>query len=215
MTLFLYGALSGILFLLPFALMGPRAMSATEVGLVLLPLGVIIGLFARPAGALADRIGVRAPLTAGSLLVAASGLALALDPPGLAGVLGPVLLLSAGMALVVAPLTTAVMNAAPDALAGAASGVSNAASRLAGLFAVALVGAVATLVFAAATGSEAAGARFGTWPEPVHPTVAAAFASAYGAGMAVCAGLAGLAALVAWLTLPSRRAIVENPVDIP
>lgn len=73
------------------------------------------GLFARRAGALADRIGVRAPLTAGSLLVAASGFALALDPPGLVGVLGPVLLLASGMALVVAPLTTAVMNAAPDA----------------------------------------------------------------------------------------------------
>ena len=64
----------------------------------------------------------------------------------------PLLLLALGMALVVAPLTTAVMNAAPDALAGAASGVNNAASRLAGLFAVALVSAVAG-VFAAGGGA--------------------------------------------------------------
>ena len=84
------------------------------------------------------------------------------------------------MALVVAPLTTAVMNAAPDALAGAASGVNNAASRLAGLFAVALVGAIAALVFAAAAGLPEA--RFGVLPPPGDPAfaaVAAAFDRAY------------------------------------
>ena len=74
----------------------------------------------------------------------------------------PLLPLAAGMALVVAPLTTAVMNAAPDALAGAASGVNNAASRLAGLFAVALTGAIAALVFAATVGLPEA--RFGVFP---------------------------------------------------
>ena len=88
----------------------------------------------------------------------------------------PLLLLAAGMALVVAPLTTAVMNAAPDALAGAASGVNNAASRLAGLFAVALTGAIAALVFAATVGLPEA--RFGVFPpagDPALPAVAAGF----------------------------------------
>ena len=60
LTLFLYGALSAVLFLLPFELIGRRGLSASAVGLVLLPLGLIIGVFARPAGTLADRLGVRA-----------------------------------------------------------------------------------------------------------------------------------------------------------
>ncbi len=202
-TLFLYGALGGMLFLLPFELVGRRGMSSAEVGLVFLPLGFVIGLFARRAGLLGDRIGVRPMLVAGSAVVAIAGLVFAAAPPGLAGALAPVVLLAAGMALVVAPLTTAVMNAAPDALAGAASGLSNAASRLAGLFAVALVGAIAALVF----GEPAPGARFGTFAPAAGPealAVAGAFGRAYAAGMLTCAALAALAALTARMALPGR-----------
>jgi len=199
MTLFLYGALSGALFLLPFELIGRRDIGPTGVGLVLLPLGLVIGLLARPAGSLSDRLGVRPFLVAGSALVAASAAWLAANLPGLAGgIVAPIVLLAFGMALVVAPLTTAVMNAAPDALAGAASGVNNAASRLAGLFAVALTSAVAVLVFTAA--GPGAGASFGVFPADA-PRVAEAFGGAYAAGMAANAGLALAAALTAWLTL--------------
>ena len=114
MTLFLYGALSGALFLLPFELIGRRGIGPTGVGLVLLPMGLVIGLLARPAGGLSDRFGVRPFLVAGSLLVAGAIGWLAANLPGLAaGVVAPVVVLALGMALVVAPLTTAVMNAAP------------------------------------------------------------------------------------------------------
>lgn len=202
LTLFLYGALAGTMFLLPFELIGRRGMSAATVGAVLMPLGIIIGLFARRAGALADRIGPRWPLIVGSAAVAIASLLLGVTLPGLVpGVLMPVLTLAGGMALVVAPLTTSVMNAAPDALSGAASGVNNAASRLAGLFAVALVGAVAALVFGGA-----GGAQFGSFPDPAAPeaaAVAAAFDRAYRAGMLTCAVLAALAsAAAAWTFRP-------------
>ena len=214
LTLFLYGALSAVVFLLPFELIARRGLSAGAVGLVLLPLGLIIGVFARPAGTLADRLGVRPFLVAGSALVALAAAWLALALPGLvAGVLAPVAVLAAGMALVVAPLTTAVMNAAPDALAGAASGVNNAASRLAGLFAVALAGAVAAVVFAAA--ADLPDARFGVLPpsgDPSFPAVAAAFDRAYAAGMAAAAALAALAALAGWATLgPGPSDFSRNP----
>ena len=203
LTLCLYGALTAVLFLLPFDLIGRRGLSASEVGLILLPLGLVIGLFARRAGALADRLGVRGFLVAGSALVALSALWLGFVPAGLAlGVILPLLTLAAGMALVVAPLTTAVMNAAPDALAGAASGVNNAASRLAGLFAVALVGAIAALVFAAAT--PLPDAHFGVFPpagDPALPAVVSGFAAAWRAGMATAAALAILAAAAAWRML--------------
>ncbi len=201
LTLGLYGSLSIVLFLLPFELIGRRGLSASAVGLVLLPVGLLIGLGARPAGALADRWGVRPFLVAGSILVALSAAWLAPAPPGLmAGVVAPLVLLAVGMALVVAPLTTAVMNAAPDALSGAASGVNNAASRLAGLLAIALATAIGAVIFGAA----APGASLGAFPpraDPAYAGVAAAFGRAYAAGMATAALLAVLAALAGWAML--------------
>jgi hypothetical protein len=216
-TFFLYGALSGMIFLLPFDLMGPRGMTASQVGLTLFPLGLIIGVFARRAGALADKIGPRALLISGSLAAAASGLAFAVGLQGLAGVVGPVIVLGAGMALVVAPLTTVVMNSAPDVLSGAASGVNNAVSRLAGLFAVALVGAVTALVFTGSLSTGVAAGGFGAWPaigSAEYPVAVAAFSRAYSVGMTASAVLAALAAFTAWGMVPGRSPAAGERVAV-
>ena len=208
MTLFLYGALSGILFLLPFDLIERRGLSATEVGATLLPIGVVIGVVSRLAGGVADRHGPRILLVLGSLFVAASALGLAAQLENFwLGVLAPVLLLALGMALVVAPLTAAVMNTAPDEHAGAASGVNNAASRLAGLFAVAVLGSIASLVFFGdvnAAGLEDGELRFGVLPAlaDVHrASLEAAFLSAYSMALIVAAVWSALAALTAFVFL--------------
>lgn len=208
MTVCLYGALGGVLFLLPFELVERRGMSPTETGLVFAPFGVIIGVASRFAGAWADRVGERLPLALGSLVAAAAIGALALNPPGLAvGVVIPVMALALGMALVVAPLSTAVMNAAPDARAGAASGVNNAASRLAGLVAVVGLGAIASLVFGAALndpGLGGAGPRFGLLPDAGAASRAAheaAFLAGYRIAMAAAAFAALAAAVIAALAL--------------
>lgn len=210
MTLFLYGAFGGILFLLPFDLIERRGMSAAEVGATLLPLGLVIGVVSRFAGRVADRHGPRILLVLGSLLVTAAALGLAARLDGfLLGVLAPVLLLALGMALVVAPLTTAVMNTAPASRVGAASGVSNAASRLAGLFAVAVLGSVASLVFFAdvnAAGLEAGGLRFGVLPgvtDANRAVLESAFLSAYSLALTVAAVWSALAALTAFVFLRS------------
>ena len=217
MTLFLYGALSASLFLLPFELIERRALSATEVGLVLLPIGVIIGTLSRFAGDWADRVGPRRPLALGSLVTAVATAVLALSLSSLwLGVVIPIVLMSLGMAMVVAPLSTAVMNSAPDRQVGAASGVNNAASRLAGLFAVAVVGATASVLFTndiQAAGSMA-NERFGVLPDvddPRRGAFEAAFLHAYGISMGLAAAWALLAALVAMWFLPKKSPRGSGP----
>jgi EmrB/QacA subfamily drug resistance transporter len=207
-TLFLYGSLSGVLFLLPFDLIERRGFSAAAVGLTLLPFGLIIGVGSRFAGKAADRIGPRPFLSAGSLLVCVGAAGLAVGASDYAfGVLLPVLFLSAGMAIAVSPLTTAVMNSVDDSRSGAASGVNNAASRLAGLLAVALVALIAENIFRWLAPD---GARFGVLPEEgaaARAALESAFLVAYRTAMAVAALSALLAATGSHLLLkrPSEK----------
>lgn len=153
MTLLLYAALGGTVFLVPYNLIQVQGYSALQAGLATLPIGLLIGVLSRHAGAFADRRGVRMPLVGGPLLVAAGCAGLAV--PGVGGgyfatFFLPITLLALGLAITVSPLTTAVMNTAPDDRTGAASGINNTAARVAGLFAVALGGALASAVFAVA-----------------------------------------------------------------
>ncbi|MCA8907814.1 MAG: MFS transporter [Rhodospirillaceae bacterium] len=204
LTLFLYGALRGIMFLLPFELIARRGLSAIEVGLTLLPVGLMIGLVSRRSGAWADRHGPARLLVAGSLLVGGAAAVLAVQIGAFVpGIALPVAMLACGMALVVAPLTTAVMNAAADDRVGAASGINNAASRIAGLLSVAVLGSIAGMIYFGqvdGAGLAHAGLRFGVLPAPGEADRAvleAAFDTAYAAAMAAAAVLGVLAALVA------------------
>ena len=102
---------------------------ATAAGAAMLPSILLLTLLSPTAGAVATRIGPRPPMTVGPLLVAAGTLLLAgLDGGGpyVIEVLPGSLLQGLGMAVVVTPLTATVLAAAPDALAGIASGVNNA-----------------------------------------------------------------------------------------
>jgi EmrB/QacA subfamily drug resistance transporter len=145
-TLGIYGALSVGFFLLPFEMIDRRGMSATDVGMIFLPFTAALGLLSRYFGKLADKYGPRLALIIGPLGCAGAFIwfALGQNLPTWLGIFAPVCLLGFSMSVLVAPLTSAVMSSVKDADEGLASGVNNAASRIASLLGVALAAGLAT-----------------------------------------------------------------------
>jgi EmrB/QacA subfamily drug resistance transporter len=145
LTLFLYAALSAAFFLLPFELIQARRYSPSAAGAALLPLIVLIFALSRLAGAAVDRLGPRLLLTVGPAIAAVGFYLLSAphDDTRYGTTLLPALcVLGLGMAITVAPLTTAVLNAVGERDVGIASGINNAVARVAGLVAVAAFGIV-------------------------------------------------------------------------
>jgi EmrB/QacA subfamily drug resistance transporter len=151
LTLLLYFALGGALYYLPFGLIRLGGYSSTQAGAALLPFALIMGFGAPLAGMLSDRFGPRPSLTFGPI-IAACGLALLAFSdflqPYWAGVFPAISVFGIGMTITVPPLTSTVMSSVGEAHAGVASGINNAVARVAGLLAVAALGAVLFVSFA-------------------------------------------------------------------
>jgi EmrB/QacA subfamily drug resistance transporter len=153
LTVFLYAGLSMVMFVLPFTLIQRHGYSLVAASMAMLPFVIVMFLLSRWAGTLLDRHGPRGPLLAGPLIAAGGFLLLtraADDGRYVIAVLPAVLVMSTGMAVTVAPLTTTVMTSVDASRAGLASGVNNAVSRLASLVAVALAGVLSSGSFATA-----------------------------------------------------------------
>lgn len=141
-TFLVYAALGGALFLLPIQLEQVAHYSPLEAGSSLVPLTVIMLVFSARSGALATRIGPRLQMAVGPVVVGAGMVLLRLVGPSgayLTEVLPAILVLGAGLALTVAPLTSTAMSSAPADHAGVASAVNNDVARTGGLVAVALL----------------------------------------------------------------------------
>jgi EmrB/QacA subfamily drug resistance transporter len=145
-TFVVYGALGGLLFLVPVVLQVAHRYSPIEAGTSLLPITFIMLALSARSGALAARIGPRLQMSVGPLVIAGSFLLFTrVGASGnyLTAVLPAVVVFGLGVAIMVAPLTATAMSAAPAEHAGVASAVNNDVARAAGLIAVAVLPALA------------------------------------------------------------------------
>jgi EmrB/QacA subfamily drug resistance transporter len=220
-TLTLYAGLGGAMFFVALYLQQVGGYSAVEAGAAFLPFTFLMFFLSKRMGALADRIGPRLFMGLGPI-VAGIGLLLLLrmdtTPDYASEVLPGVMVFGLGMAATVAPLTATVLGAVDQRHSGVASGVNNAVSRVAGLLAIAVLGAAVATSYSSAVDDElrgrelsgagqAAVAEAKTRPLAVEPADAAppaereelraAFASAsesafrYGVGLGAILVLAG------------------------
>ncbi len=187
-TFVVYAALSGVFFLLVAFLQIAAGYSPIAAGAASLPVTALMLLFSARAGALAQRIGSRVPLTVGPLVIAVGMVMMGrIDPDGdyVTSVLPSVIVFGIGLTLVVAPVTATVLAAAETRYSGIASGINNAVSRVGGLLAVAVLPLIAGL-----TGD--------SFYDP------AAMTDGFRTAMYVTAGLSALGGVIAWLTIDSQ-----------
>lgn len=186
-TFVVYAALGGVFFLLVVFLQVALGYSAVAAGAASLPVTALLLLLSARAGALAQRIGPRLPLTVGPLLIAAGMLLMREIDIGdryAEAVLPAVVVFGLGLACVVAPVTATALAAADPRHSGVASGINNAVSRTAQLMAVAVLPLVAGL-----SGADYEDPR--------------AMADGFHAAMLATAVLAAFGAVLAWTTIRS------------
>jgi EmrB/QacA subfamily drug resistance transporter len=195
-TLLVYAGLGVFFFLLVLHLQIVAGFSPLVAGTAMLPVTALMLLLSARAGALAERIGPRIPMTVGPLL-AATGFLLTLrigrGASYLVDVLPAVVVLGLGLSLTVAPLTATVLGSADPRYAGTASGVNNAIARAGGLLAVAVI-------------PVAAGLGDTDYTDPTS------FEAGFHAAMLISAGLLALGSLLAAVLLREPRPV---PVSAP
>lgn len=183
-TLAAYAGLIGGLFFVGLFLQQVAGYSPLEAGLATTPISLILFVLSPRWGRLASATGPRLPMTAGPI-VGGIGLLLLLRVKAsadyAADVLPAILVFGLGLSATVAPLTATVLDSVEERHVGIASGVNNGISRVAGLLAIAVLGAVISAYFVAHVHGDVSGG-------PLTARAPGASTSAFHLGI----GIAGL-----------------------
>jgi EmrB/QacA subfamily drug resistance transporter len=159
-TLTAYAGLIGGLFFVTLFLQQVGGYSPIEAGLATTPVSLLLFFLSPRWGKLASGTGPRLPMCAGPI-VGGVGLIMLMrvgaDAAYVAEVLPAVLVFGLGLSATVAPLTATVLDSVEERHVGIASGVNNGIARVAGLLAIAVLGAVISAKFDASVGAEVSG----------------------------------------------------------
>jgi EmrB/QacA subfamily drug resistance transporter len=226
-------ALFGSLFLVPQFLESVRGYSALYTGLSLLPQALGAAIFMPLGGALFDRIGARPLLIVGSVLMVIAGFLLAKVNIHTQGrdLIVPLFLYGMGMGLSFMSLNTQTINAAPRALVGRVTALTNAFQQVVNALTIALLTTFLTSrpsytaaqnlltkgQAAAATHASHAGHVATPAPSGLPAPVAALFSNAFSdtfTFMAIMAALAGVLGLTLRRQTAAQRAAAEAGEDI-
>jgi MFS family permease len=174
-------AMFGTFFFVSLFVQNVLGFSPIQAGATFLPMTLFIIFVAPVAGKLADKIGPRALMVPGLTLVTASLVLFSLqDEQSTFWTLLPALLVGGlGMALAMAPTTTAAMHAVPIDKAGVGSAVINSMRQVGGSIGIALTGAIVA-----------------TQVNPAHPNPHD-FVNGFQLGLRVAAGIAFTGVLIA------------------
>ncbi|MEM7031858.1 MAG: MFS transporter [Chloroflexota bacterium] len=146
-------SISGVFFFLTLNLQQVQGYSALQAGLANLPVSVLIILLSNLSGRFTDRVGPVPLIAVGLILTSASFVWLAslgLTTSYWTSFFPALTLFGMGLGVTIVPVTTVAMGALPNQYSGVASGVNNAASRVANMAAIAIFGAVIVAVFQSA-----------------------------------------------------------------
>jgi EmrB/QacA subfamily drug resistance transporter len=239
LTFFLYAGLGAGMLFLSLNLVQVQGYSQLQSGLTFLPFTILMVLLTRFSGSMADKYGPRwflivGPATAGIGLLLLSFIRQTAGPSAYWSTFFPgIVVFGLGMSITVSPLTTAVMGAVDDKFSGLASGVNNAMTRIASVFANAIFGAIAVLLFSTALTLQIQkvpvkdkikqeiikqSVNFGNAKIPANLSTADqtvirnsyhnSFIYAYSIIMKICAGLAFIAAIMTMIFI--KKAILTD-----
>jgi EmrB/QacA subfamily drug resistance transporter len=144
-TLIVYAALYGAFFFITLFLQETLDYSPLIAGLATTPVSLVLFVLSPIFGRFSTASGPRLPMAVGPI-VGGLGLLLLMrmnaDADYVTDILPGILLFGLGLSATVAPLTATALNSVQENNVGVASGINNGVSRIAGLLAIAILGAV-------------------------------------------------------------------------